>query len=172
MIVMNGGTGSDESRYVPASVDGWPDPGAVQPSRGQYVPGAECSSPNGPAVTPSTVAEVQSLMVGRWLVCSTDKMGADPAHAGVDIFADGRFDFLVADATSGIVPATDIADSGVWSVPWADAATGFQVNFDLDEGISYILLGSLTEPPLAVKFDNNGVYTYRYVRVSADGGAP
>lgn len=68
------------------------------------------------------------------------------------------------------MPATDIADSGWWNIAVYGTSLSFQIDFYLDEGIGYLLHGALLEPPGTITLDNNGVYTYRYVKAPVDGG--
>lgn len=99
-----------------------PLPAGVTPQ--PYVPetkiAGDCATAStGTAIAAASAAEVASLLVGRWQLCTAGQPSANPSGAGIEFACDRRWRRL--DLVAGaLVPGTGANSEGVWYVTAED----------------------------------------------------
>jgi hypothetical protein len=83
------------------------DPPITDPSAGA------CDAPQGPLHHYTTVAEVETLVVGQWRHCSGPTLGTAD-QAGIEFVDDHKFFALVDDSDGNLVRMTGFGSEGTW----------------------------------------------------------
>jgi hypothetical protein len=114
------GTGMDGEPTPVGSVGGGPSPGdAGAPSA------SPCAAPEGPLHDYTTAAELEALVLGKWLQCSGPRPPTLDGSRGVEFAADGRYFVLVDDGRGGLARGGGFTSEGRWDTSQATGTVVF-----------------------------------------------
>lgn len=125
-----------------------------------------CGLPAGSRVFHTSIDEVQSAIQGQWVLCSENGLSHEEQD-GVEF--DGNRWHLLKQGASGFEPVYGVMNEGGLELIDTSEMNGkptFQANFNLDRGGTVIANPVFTTGPEGMLINNNGVYSYYYVRAT------
>jgi hypothetical protein len=123
-----------------------------------------CAVQPGRRVFHTTMSEVRAAIQGKWVLCS-EKGLTHEAQAGVEFEGD-RWHLLKV-GVSGLEPVYGVMNEGALQLIDTSVMNGtpsIQANFVYDRGGTVISQPVFSTGPEGMLINNNGVYSYYYVR--------
>jgi hypothetical protein len=131
-----------------------------------------CSQPQGPQVSTPTETSVSERLVRRWVLCGAQSFFGTSDESGLEFASDGRWYKLFCDSAGQLVRGQGAVVGGNWSLTDTSVMNGpgyFQLNIDIDGSGRVITFPALSDDPVKMRLNNNGVYTGDYVPAGTDG---